>query len=79
MLCKELQIILIALYRNATRILQPANVSAFRPIKNDWKKGVLEWRRNHINEAVKKEHVAPVLTKVVENIKPKTLQNGFRA
>lgn len=44
-LCTDLEIILIALYPNATRILQPADVSCFKPLKNFWKKGVLEWRR----------------------------------
>lgn len=37
-LCCELGIILIALYPNATRILQPADVSAFKPLKQAWKK-----------------------------------------
>lgn len=33
MKCNELGIILITLYSNATRILQPADVAAFKPIK----------------------------------------------
>ena len=37
-LCSQLQIILICLYGNSTRILQPADVSAFKPLKSFWKK-----------------------------------------
>ena len=37
-LCLELQIILICLYPNSTRLLQPANVAAFKPLKNMLKK-----------------------------------------
>lgn len=44
-LCSNLNIILIALYPNSTRILQPADVAAFRPLKSGWKKGVFEWRK----------------------------------
>lgn len=33
-LCSDLKIILIALYPNSTRILQPANVAAFRLLKS---------------------------------------------
>lgn len=79
LLCKELQIILIALYPNSTRILQPADVSAFKPIKSQWKKRVLEWRRCHMNEAITKECIAPILKTVVDNIKPETLKSGFKA
>jgi hypothetical protein len=37
----KLQIILICLYPNATPIMQPADVAAFKPIKNGWKKRLL--------------------------------------
>jgi hypothetical protein len=47
-LCANLQIILIALYPNATRILQLADVAAFRPIKASWKRAVLAWRRYNL-------------------------------
>ncbi|KAJ8932257.1 hypothetical protein NQ314_014803 [Rhamnusium bicolor] len=39
-LCSKLQIILVSLYPNATRILQPADVSSFKPLKNSWKKAL---------------------------------------
>ncbi|KAG5872188.1 hypothetical protein JTB14_026239 [Gonioctena quinquepunctata] len=35
-LCTNLEIYLVALYPNATRILQPADVSTFKPLKDGW-------------------------------------------
>lgn len=80
-LCIDLQIILIALYPNSTRILQPADVAAFRPLKEGWKKGVFEWRKqNSVSTAVTKKDFAPILEKVInETINPDILKNGFRA
>ncbi|XP_031338075.1 uncharacterized protein LOC116166987 [Photinus pyralis] len=49
-LCTRLGIILIALYLNATRILQPADVAAFRPVKSAWKDALLEWRFNPMKQ-----------------------------
>lgn len=78
-LCNELGIILIALYPNSTRILQPADVAAFKPIKNGWKKGVLNWRRTHINDAINKTNVAPILKHVIDQLNTNILVNGFKA
>ncbi|KAJ8891521.1 hypothetical protein PR048_004049 [Dryococelus australis] len=76
-LCTELQIILVALYPNGTRILQPADVAVFWSIKNEWKTGVLNCCREHPSESVTR--IAPVLGKIVqERIKTKNLKNGFR-
>jgi hypothetical protein len=78
-LCKQLKIILIALYPNTTRILQPADVSAFKPMKSFWKKGVLDWRRDNPSGALTKEHVASILQRVLKHIKPEIICHGFRA
>ncbi|KAI4466250.1 hypothetical protein MML48_3g00007178 [Holotrichia oblita] len=53
-LCRELQIITICLYPNFTRILQPADVAAFKPIKTGLRKGVLEWRSSGMDKVIEK-------------------------
>ncbi|KAJ8952744.1 hypothetical protein NQ318_008058 [Aromia moschata] len=58
-LCNDLEIILIALYPSATRILQPADVAAFKPLKNDWKDVILDWRRNNPMRQLSKQDFAP--------------------
>lgn len=79
-LCTELQIVLIALYPNATRIMQPADVAAFKPLKTGWKKAVLEFRRKNPRSSLTKESFAPVLKTVVDECaKIDTIKNGFRA
>jgi hypothetical protein len=77
-LCSQLNIILVCLYGNSTRILQPADVSTFKPLKSYWKKGVLDWRRQHNSEALTQEKFAPIL-QIVKNtyMKPEIIQNGF--
>lgn len=79
-LCSQLNIILIALYPNATRILQPADVAAFKPLKSGWKRGLFEWRNENPNCVVTKKDFAPILDKVIKStVKSEVLINGFRA
>jgi len=42
-LCSHLGIIWIFLYPNTTRLIQPMNVTTFRPLKLGLKTAVLEW------------------------------------
>lgn len=77
-LCRKLQIILIALYPNSTRILQPADVACFRPLKLLWKNSIMEWRRENPFCKISKEHFAPILQKAVAALKPEAIINGFR-
>lgn len=80
LLCNELNIEVIALYPNATRILQPCDVAVFRPIKMGWKKAIREFYEQNPGEVLNKMTFAPLLEKVLaNNIKRDTLINGFRA
>lgn len=65
-LCKSLVIVLVALYPNATRLLQPADVAAFRPLKMAWKDRVLEWRRDHPLETLTKNNFVPILIRAIK-------------
>lgn len=78
-LCTDLKIVLIALYPNATRILQPADVSSFKPLKHFWKQGVLQWRRDNPYCTLGKQHFAPILEKAIAQLKPDVIANGFKA
>lgn len=79
-LCYDLKIILIALYPNSTRILQPADVSAFKPIKNGWKKALMEWRRTHLEQNLTKTDFAPILKIVLDKyVSKEIIRSGFRA
>lgn len=78
-LCEKLKIILIALYPNATRILQPCDVPVFKPVKTPWKNSVLQWRRENRNKILNKEKFARILKIVVDSINPLSIVNGFRA
>lgn len=79
-LCSKLQIVLICLYPNATRILQPADVAAFKPIKTLWKKSLMDWRRSNPTAIVTMDKMAPILEKTIHNLSSldNIIKNGFK-
>ncbi|KAK3922753.1 Pogo transposable element with KRAB domain [Frankliniella fusca] len=77
-LCKELGIVLIALYPNATHILQPCDVAAFRPLKAAWSNALLVWRRDHPHESLTKECIGPILQAALQKDMTQAIVNGFR-
>ena len=79
-LCNKLKIEIIALYPNATRILQPADVAVFRRVKIFWWKAVRDWHAKHPGEILNKVTFAPLLREVIDfAAKPETLVTGFQA
>lgn len=79
--CKANQIELIALYPNATHILQPLDVAVFHPLKTQWKKVVDQWRMDHNAQKLKRENFAPVLKQVLDLMPqlPTIIVNGFKS
>lgn len=78
--CKENGIILYSLLPNATHILQPTDVSVFRPIKVSRKKLVSDWLSKTGTRAVTRASFAPLIDKFVQaaNVLVDVLKNGFK-
>lgn len=77
-LCNDNQIILYALHPNATHIIQPADVSVFKPLKNSWKKVVNKWKSDTGNRVVTRAQFAPLLRIAMKAATPEIISNGFR-
>ncbi|XP_022835853.1 tigger transposable element-derived protein 1-like [Spodoptera litura] len=78
--CSENGIILIALYPNATHLLQPMDVAIFRSLKGAWRTAVKSWRLENIDApTLRKVHFCPLLNQVLtETLTPEMFINGFR-
>ena len=76
--CDENGIILYLLPPNTTHIMQPADVSLFKPFKTFWRDEVLQFQRENPNNVVRRRNVAPLIGKVLRRITPVTIINGFR-
>lgn len=76
--CSTHGIILIALYPNATNIIQPLDVSFFKPLKTAWVKTCQNFCKESLCVGIQKGQLAPLLQKTFENMDCKTiLVNGF--
>lgn len=76
--CVEKQIELIALFPNSTHLLQPMDVSVFRPLKNAWKSEVQRWRLENNGQKLQKHHFGKVFEAALQHITNTTISNGFK-
>jgi len=65
-LCSELEIILICLYPNLMRMLQPADVSAFKALKSMWKISF----RVEATQSLSLDRMTPILKNAVDKFLP---------
>lgn len=79
--CFNNDIILYALPPNTTHLMQPADVSVFRPLKSEWKNTIHDWasQPENVNTVLTMATFCPLLNKVLgkETLKD-AIKNGFR-
>lgn len=78
--CDQNQIILYAFPPNATHIIQPADMSVFRPLKLKWKKTVQNWQSkpDNVNANITKNNFAEVFKEALDNVNMVDyIKNGF--
>lgn len=76
-LCIENQIILYAFHPNATHIIQPADLSVFRPLKKSWKTIVQDWKVATGNRVVTRAQFAPLLKSAFGTTTEEIIRNAF--
>lgn len=78
--CEDNDIILYALPPNTTHILQPADVSVFKPLKQEWKRTVKNWqsRPENLNKCITKTNFCQVFKETLGMEMTQTIKNGFR-
>lgn len=80
--CHNNEIILYALPPNTTHMLQPADVSVFKPMKSEWKKTVCKWQNKpeNLNCSVTKINFCSVFDEILSKSDrfKNSVKNGFR-
>lgn len=77
--CSKNGIELVALYPNATHILQPLDVSVFHPLKKSWKETVDKWRLENPSQRMRKENFAPLLKEALDSLNiMEIVKKGFK-
>lgn len=60
-LCYSLGVVLVPLHPNSTHILQPADVSVFRPLKAGWKNIVRKWKFDNYPADITRKTFGPLI------------------
>lgn len=78
--CDENGIVLYALPPNTTHIMQPADVSVFKPLKQEWKKTLRNWqaKSENLNKTVTKTNFCKVFKETLDVDMTQSIKNGFR-
>ena len=77
--CRNHQIELIALFPNATHLIQPLDVALFCTLKAAWRNSVVQWRSFNDNKKLRREDFGPLLQVSIDSIDlPEVMSDGFR-
>ena len=78
--CIDNDIHFVCLVPNATHLLQPLDVSVFRPLKISWRNILETWRKeSRIKGDIPKTQIPGLLSKLHRQLKPESLVSGFKA
>ena len=73
-----LEIILVTLLPNTTRLTQPADVGIFRSIKSAWKNSIQDYRSKSDMAYPEMRHFAPLLKSVLADDRSEQIKSAFR-
>ena len=79
LLCDLNHITLYCFKAHASHICQPNDVGPFKPLKNEWRKAVTEWRVQNPYATLNKVNFAAVLSVAVQKLDSSSIIAGYRS
>ncbi|XP_065642449.1 uncharacterized protein LOC136074076 [Hydra vulgaris] len=77
--CSKNGIIFVALFLNATHILQPLDVAVYGPMKAKWKLFCRQWRIDYEGQEINNENVPEALNSfIIDPIMANNIKSGFK-
>jgi len=67
-LCELNKVHLYCFKAYASHICQPNDVGPFKPLKQEWRLAVAEWRQSHPYQALTRQEFAPLLASTIEKL-----------
>jgi DDE superfamily endonuclease len=77
-LCEANKIVLYCFKAHSSHICQPNDVGPFKPLKQEWRNAVADWRLGHPYAVLSKFNFANVLFKAIQNLNPEAVIAGYR-
>ena len=78
-LCELNKVHLYCFKAHASHICQPNDVGPFKPLKQEWRLAVAEWRQSHPYQALTRQQFAPLLASTIEKLNSQAVVAGYKA
>jgi DDE superfamily endonuclease/Tc5 transposase DNA-binding domain len=78
-ICELNKIVLYCFKAHSSHICQPNDVGPFKPLKNEWRKAVSDWRLSHPYTTLNKISFAEVLAITIQKLDCESVKSGYRS
>lgn len=63
---------------HTSHVLQPLDISVFKPLKTSWDERLVKWQRKHIGTRLPKKDFSIMIGEIWHDLKKEVIKNGFR-
>lgn len=63
---------------HTSHLLQPLDLSVFKPLKTSWDQELVKWQRQHVGARLPKREFSRIIGELWKNLKKEIIQHGFQ-
>lgn len=75
---RKQNITILKLPPHTTHVLQPLDLSTFKPMKDKWDEELVKWQRKNYGVKLPKSVFSSIIAKIWKSLDPQIIQNGFQ-